>query len=99
MYRETIARAFSSVTAAFGRACCVVISCEIRRSDVIHHVGCDVLRTCSMENQTVARSGFLSGSVGETNCSQGKQTVTRQRAEESRSRILCLSRLCSGLIY
>ena len=47
-----LARALSYVTAAFGRACCVGISREIR------HVECDVLRTCSMENQTVARRVF-----------------------------------------
>ena len=63
-----LARAFSYVTAAFGRACCVEISREMRLSDVkcitwgvtyFAHAGWKIKRFLAVVS--------LSGSVGETN--------------------------------
>ena len=63
-----LARAFSYETATFGRACCVVISREMRRRDAwvvtyFAHARWKIKRSLALVS--------LSGSVGETNCLQG----------------------------
>ena len=71
-FSYVLVRAFSYVTAAFGRACCVVISREIRQIDVKYITwGVTYFAHARWKIKRLLAVVSLSGSIGETNCSQG----------------------------